>query len=191
MPVWEYVSIPPAPTAAVVPHQQLQLLLVLHVASGLADLDAPVPLQCILAATWHLPHVSTDACNGHLPAFAVLLLAAGAAAEPSAFRLPLGEGGDETLLVSMPERPFSALAKLPGDLVSSLLAQTGKGRQQVFGQGQHVRPGQQFACTGREGTAAGVWTGATRVFSLEQEQDLEQEQEFQDCLVSCMAYAAN
>jgi hypothetical protein len=39
--------------------------------------------------------------------------------------LPLGDGGDETLLVSMPERPFSSLARLPGDLVNSLLAQTG------------------------------------------------------------------
>jgi hypothetical protein len=51
--------------------------------------------------------------------------ASAAAAEPSALRLPLGEGGDETLLVSLPERPFSALAKLPADLVNSLLAQTG------------------------------------------------------------------
>lgn len=51
--------------------------------------------------------------------------AAAAAAEPSALHLPLGEGGDETLLVSLPERPFSAQAKLPADLVSSLLAQAG------------------------------------------------------------------
>jgi hypothetical protein len=50
---------------------------------------------------------------------------AAAAAEPSALRLPLGDGGDETLLVSLPERPFSALTKLPADLVSSLLAQAG------------------------------------------------------------------
>jgi hypothetical protein len=82
-----------------------------------------VLLECIMAASWQL-HSTTDACNGHL---LLLLFAAGAEAEPSALRLPLGDGGDETLLLSMPERPFSSLAELPGDLVNSLLAQTGKG----------------------------------------------------------------
>lgn len=40
-------------------------------------------------------------------------------------RLPVGEAGDDTLLVSLPERPFSALSRLPEGPVNNLLAHAG------------------------------------------------------------------
>jgi hypothetical protein len=53
--------------------------------------------------------------------------ATAAAAEPASLRLPLSDGADETLLVCLPERPFSALAKLPDALVNTLMGQAGAG----------------------------------------------------------------
>lgn len=39
--------------------------------------------------------------------------------------LPVGSAGDETLIVTQPDRPFSAFARLPEGLVKSVLARAG------------------------------------------------------------------
>lgn len=55
-----------------------------------------------------------------------------AVGDAATLKLPLGTSGDETLVVSLPERPFSALARLPDAIVKGLLAQSGALGQQQF-----------------------------------------------------------
>lgn len=84
-----------------------------------------------------------------------LCTATATAAEPASLRLPLGDGADETLLVCLPERPFSALAKLPDALVNTLMGQAGVGHgclTQECGPSIFWQPIAVTFCGGRGGT---------------------------------------
>jgi len=50
---------------------------------------------------------------------------AAAQEDASTLALPVGNAGDETLMVSLPQRPFSALARLPDAVVKGLLSKSG------------------------------------------------------------------
>lgn len=66
-----------------------------------------------------------------LPEHAVSTGSAAAQEDASTLALPVGNAGDETLMVSLPQRPFSALARLPDAVVKGLLSKSGPSPKRV------------------------------------------------------------